>query len=81
MRIDFKPYALIYSDDADIYDVYFIIIDDGDKTIDCCDQHGFSIAKIFYAKSEEIGYLKYDENERLSGDDDIIVKNGELVMT
>lgn len=78
MRIDFKPYAIIYTDDTSIYDVSSIIIDDVEKTIDVSDTDGFSIANISYWKTKEVGCLYYDENERLNGDSDIIVKNGEL---
>lgn len=78
MRIDFNPYALVYTDDTDIYDVYFIIIDEAEKTIDLCDNHGFSIGNVHYENAKEIGYLYYDENERLNGDSDIIVENGKL---
>lgn len=79
MKIDFNPYALVYTDDTDIYDVYFIIIDETEKTIDLCDSNGFSIGNVHYENSKEIGCLYYDDNERLNGDSDIIVKNGELI--
>lgn len=78
MRIDFSPYVLMYTDDTDIYDVHFIIIDEENKTIDCCDEYGFSIAGIHYKNSEEIGYLTYNERERLTGDSEILIKNGKL---
>ena len=80
MRIDFNPYVLMYTDDTDIYDVYFIIIDEEEKTIDCCTSSGFSIAMIHYKDTKEIGYLEYDTNERLTGEDIILVKNGKLVI-
>lgn len=78
MRIDFNPYAIIYTDDTDIYDVYFIIIDETEETIDVCDNQGFSIANIHYKNAKEIGCLYYGDDERLNGDSDIIVENGEL---
>lgn len=34
---------------------------------------------INYENSKEIGCLYYDDNERLNGDSDIIVKNGEVI--
>ena len=80
MRIDFNPYVLMYTDDTDIYDVYFIIIDKKEKTIDCCTSSGFSIAMIHYEDAKEIGYLEYDTNERLTGEDITLVKNGKLVI-
>lgn len=80
MRIDFNPYVLMYTDDTDIYDVYFIIIDKEEKTIDCCTGNGFSIAMIHYEDAKEIGYLKYDMNERLTDEEIILVKNGKLVI-
>lgn len=79
MRIDFNPYAIVYTDDTDIYDVYFIIIDETEKTIDLCDNNGFSIGNVHYENAKEIGCLYYDENERLNGDSDIIVQNGNLI--
>lgn len=78
MRIDFNPYAIIYTDDTSIYDVSFIIIDELDKIIDVNDSNGFSIASIHYRKSKEIGCLYYDDNERLNADSEIIVKNGKV---
>ncbi|MBR3209098.1 MAG: hypothetical protein IKF82_02400 [Bacilli bacterium] len=78
MRIDFKPYALLYTDEVDIYDVHFIIVDEEEKTIDVCDESGFSIAGIHYKNSKEIGFLKYNERERLTGDYETIIKNGKL---
>lgn len=79
MRIDFYPYGLLYTDDIDIYDVHFIIIDEEEKTIDVCDQHGFSIANIHYENIKEIECLLYDEKERLNGETLDIVKNGKLI--
>lgn len=79
MRIDFYPYALVCTDAVDIYDVHFIIIDEHEKTIDCSDQHGFSIANIHYQECKEVEILKYDKNERLNGDFEIIVQNGQLI--
>lgn len=80
MKIDFNPYAIVYTDDVSIYDVSFIIIDEGDRTIDICDQSGFSIAGIEYSECKEIGYMPYNTNERLTGETVIIIKNGELVI-
>ena len=80
MRIDFNPYVLMYTDNTDIYDVHFIIIDEEENTIDCCANNGFSIAMIHYKDTKEIGYLKYDMNERLTDEDIILVKNGKLVI-
>lgn len=80
MKINFTPYAIVYTDTVDIYDVYFIIIDTEEKTIDCSDSNGFSIANIHYEECNEIGFLEYDERERLTGDSHIIVKNGKVVI-
>lgn len=81
MKINFTPYAIVYTDTVDIYDVYFIIIDTEEKTIDCSDSYGFSIANIHYEDCNEIGYLEYDEKEeRLNGESHIIIKNGEVVI-
>lgn len=73
MRIDFNTYATIYTDDACIFNVSFIIIDD--KVIDANDSNGFPMASIYYKKAKEIGCFHYDDDERLN---EIIVKNGEL---
>ena len=80
IKIEFSPYAIIYTDYTDIYAVHFIIIDEEEKTIDCCDEYGFSIAGIHYADAKEIGYLTYNYRERLTGDSYILIKNGELVI-
>ncbi len=80
MKIEFNPYAIVYTDETDIYDVHFIIINEEDKTIDCCDERGFAIAGIHYAKAEVIGYLTYNYRERLTGDSYILIKNGKLVI-
>lgn len=80
-KIEFEPYGLVYTDNVDIYDVAFIIIDEGEKTIDLCDQWGMSIGNIHYENEKEVGYLKYDKDERLTGDYETIIKNGEVVIT
>ena len=80
MKIDFNPYAIVFTENTDIYDVHFIIIDEEDKTIDCNDQNGFSIANIHYENAEEVGYIPFTSDERISPDDEIIIKNGELVI-
>lgn len=77
-KIEFNPYALLYTENVDIYDVYFIII--GDETIEVCDMNGFGIANIHYKECEEVGYIKYNKRERITDDDITIVKNGELVI-
>lgn len=78
MRIDFEPYALLYTDNVDIYDVYFIIVDEEEKTIDVCDSNGFSIGNIHYEDCKIVGYLSYNYNDELTGNGNIIVKNGSL---
>lgn len=80
MKIEFEPYALIYTDDTDIYDVYSIIIDQDEKKIDVCDAFGMSIGTIHYENCKECGYLKYNSRERLTGDFEIIIKNGQLTI-
>lgn len=80
MRIDFTPYSLLYTDNVSIYDVSFIIIDEENKTIDASDQNGMMIAYINYENEKEIGYLTYNNNDELTGNSEIIVKCGELVI-
>ena len=80
MRIDFTPYSLLYTDNVSIYDVSFIIIDEEDKTIDASDQNDMMIACIHYENEEEVGYLTYNNNDELTGNSEIIVKCGELVI-
>lgn len=78
MRLDFDPYAMMFTDTVSIYDVYFIIIDEDDGTIECNDQFGMIIGLIHYKNCEEVGYLKYNHFEELTGDEELIVKNGKL---
>lgn len=78
MRLDFRPYALVYTDNVNIADVHFIIIDEHDRTIECNDEYGMVIALIYYQDCEEVGYLKYNHFEELTGDSETIVKNGKL---
>lgn len=81
MRIDFKYSAIVYSDEVDIYDVSFIIIDENEKTIECNDQRGFAIANIHYKNSKECGFIPDGEDGRMSGDFFDLVENGELIYT
>ena len=78
MRLDFKPYAMIFTDAVSICDVYFIIIDEDAGTIECNDQFGMVIGLIYYKDCEEVGYIKYNHFEELTGDSEIIVENGKL---
>lgn len=80
MRIDLKPYGLVYSGDTDIYDVDFLIIDEEEKTIECNSSSGFAIANIHYDECDEVGYLEYGDDERLTGNDITIAKDGKLVI-
>lgn len=79
MRIQFSPYVLIYTDNVDVYDVYQIVINEEEKTIDCSDNNGFMIANIHYENLNEVGCLKYDENERLTGESKTIIEKGNIV--
>ena len=79
MRVDFNPSALVFTDATDIYDVYFLIIDEDEKTIDCSDNNGMSIANIHYSECETIGYLPYNNEGKFTGEQVIIIKNGELI--
>ena len=80
MKLEFEPYVVICTGNVDIYDINMIIIDEEDKTIDCSDINGFTIAVINYENEEEVGYLEYDEKELLTGESYPIVKNGEIVV-
>lgn len=79
MKIELKPYGLVYCDNADIYDVYTIIIDTEDKKLDLCDNIGMSIGTIYYENCKEVGYLKYNNRERLTGESEIIISDGEII--
>ena len=79
MRIDFNPTALVFTDATDIHDVYFIIIDEDEKTIDCSDNMGMSIANIHYKECEECGYLPYNHEGRLTGEQITFIKDGKLI--
>ena len=80
MRIDFEPYAIVYTDHTDIYDVHFIVIDEKEKFLELNDANGFVIAGIHYEGIEEVGYLTYNEKERLTGDEHSLIKNGKLIF-
>lgn len=80
MKIAFNNYATVDSGTTDIYDVYFIIIDEEQKTIECNDYNGMAIGTIFYEECEECAYLPIDNNDRLTGERIIIVKNGKVVI-
>lgn len=78
MRIDEK--GVLYTDNVDIYEVGFIIIDESEKSIDVCADDGFSIGKIMYENENKIGIIKYDNKTKcFSGDNVIIFQNGKLV--
>lgn len=79
MKIDFNPSALVFTDVTDIYDVYFMIIDGDEKTIDCSDNTGMSIAYIHYEDCKECGYLPYSDDGKLTGDVVSFIKDGELI--
>ena len=72
--------ATVFSDDCNIYDVYMLIIDEDEKSIDCSDANGFTIALIYYEDSESCGFINCDENGRLKGYAEELVKNGMLVI-
>lgn len=80
MRFDFNPTAIVYTDSTDIYDVYFLIIDKDDKTIELNDQSGFSIGLIHYENCEECGYMPHSTDLKLNGENFPLVKNGELIF-
>lgn len=79
MRIQFSPYVLIYTDNVDVYDVHQIVIDESEKTIDCSDSNGFMLANIHYENLNKVGCLKYDENEKLTGESEIIIEKGNII--
>lgn len=79
MRIDFRYGALVYTDDVDIYNVSFIIVDKEKKKIECNNDYGFVIAMIHYKEMKECSFIPDGENGRMSGDFIDIVKNGEFI--
>ena len=72
--------AIVFSQDCSIYEVYSIIIDNDEKTIECNDINGFTIALIHYEESDECGYINYDEKGNIMPYAEEIVKNGKLVI-
>ena len=48
MRIDFPNGALIMTEDCSYCDVYMLIIDEEEKTIDVSDNYGMMIGMIHY---------------------------------
>ena len=47
-KIEFKPYALVHTDNVDIYEVHSLFIDEDEKSIDLCDEWNMSMGKIHY---------------------------------
>lgn len=78
MKITFKPYALVATDNVDVYEVHSLFIDEDEKTIDLCDEWNMSMGNIHYEDCEFVECLTYDENEMLTGETEIIVKNGKI---
>ena len=77
MRINEK--GILYTDNVDIYEVGFIIIDESEKTIDVCADSGFSLGQVSYENENEVGIITYDNNGYLTGDTVIIISNGKIV--
>lgn len=64
MRIDFPNGALIMTEDCSYCDVYMLIIDEEEKTIDVSDNYGMMIGMIHYDDSiKNVDAKIYDEQD------------------
>lgn len=72
--------AIVFTDDTSIYDVYLLIIDEEEKTIECNDMNGFVIALIHYDDTEDCGFINYDGNDDILPYAEELVENGKLVI-
>lgn len=77
-KIEFKPYALVHTDNVDIYEVHSLFIDEDEKSIDICDEWNMSMGKIYYEDCKTVECLTYDKNERLTGEIKTIIKNAKI---
>lgn len=78
MKIEFKPYTTICTDNVDIYDISICIIDEKEKTIDCSDVNGMLVANIHYKDMQEVSYLEYGKNGMLTGNEYTLIQRGEV---
>ena len=72
--------AIVFTDDTSIYDVYLLIIDEEEKTIECNDMNGFVIALIHYDDTEDCGFINYDGYGNILPYAEELVENGKLVI-
>ena len=79
MKIELHD-AIIVTETVSIYEVYLLIIDEEEKTIDCSDSGGMTIAMIHYENEKycEILLRDYDD-DRLNGNTIDLIKNGQLI--
>lgn len=64
MRIDFPNGALIMTEDCSYCDVYMLIIDEEEKTIDVSDNYGMMIGMIHYDDNiKNVDAKIYDEQD------------------
>lgn len=74
-KIEFKPYALVHTDNVDIYEVHSLFIDEDEKSIDLCDEWNMSMGKIYYEDCKTVECLIYNEYEKLTGEVKTIIEN------
>lgn len=64
MKIDFQNGALIMTEDCSYCDVYMLIIDEEEKTIDVSDDYGMMIGMIHYDDNiKNVDAKIYDEQD------------------
>lgn len=64
MKIDFPNGALIMTEDCSYCDVYMLIIDEEEKTIDVSDDYGMMIGMIHYDDNiKNVDAKIYDEQD------------------
>ncbi len=78
-KLMIKNGGILSTKNCDYYDVYLLMIDTEEKTIDVSDNTGFSIGLIHYKDEKEISLYKYDDEGKLGDDDVMIIKNGEFL--
>lgn len=78
MKIEIPNGALIATDNCDFYNVYLLIINESEKTIDLSGEDRMSIGLIAYENLSTVDIHEYKENGTFSGEINQIIKNGEI---
>ena len=79
MKIKLNNGGYVSTTNCTFYDVYIIIIDEEEKTIDVSDQFGMMIGLIHYENEKEITFAEYDSFGRLKPEIEDIIENGKII--